>query len=280
MFKTRLTDRHLKELKLKLKQTQVLKRRDERNNWIGVLSILAVVTFTGVAHAQTEAGLYRGEVLRTFQDTDSLVAKLDAMGEYVSDLESILAETDMTAHQARRVALSLETRVEGLQRATASLSFFKVRTAKQLLALNVTEIGDCQSQLDYGLAFRMAKNALGKILVDFDDQQDSLGSAILMISEQRTALSELHATNDLQTVIGSADLAYLDAQRLLVAVAIRISQQRRVVEIAYAQLGKTLSTFRSGRTRCDGEYVKPYDNSFKVRGSLGNADWHHRRCCE
>ncbi|WP_448329411.1 hypothetical protein [Sulfitobacter sp. M13] len=227
------------------------------NNWIGVLSILTVVTFTGVAHAQTEAGLYRGEVLRTFQDTDRLVAKLDAMGEYVSDLESILAETDMTAHQARRAALSLETRVEGLQRATAALSLFKVRAKKQLLALNVTEIGDCQSQRDYGLALRMAKNALGKILVDFDDQQDSLGSAILMISEQRTALSELHATNDLQTVIGSADLAYLDAQRLLVAVVIQISQQRRVVEIAYEQLGKTLSTFRSGRTPCDGEYVKP-----------------------
>ena len=250
------------------------------NNWIGVLLILAVVTFTGVAHAQTEAGLYRGEVLRTFQDTESLVAKLDAMGEYVRDLENILDKTDMSAHQARRVALSLETRVEGLQRATASFSLLKVRATKQLLVLNVTQIGDCQFQRDYGLTLRMAKNALGKLLVDFDDQQNSLGSAISMISEQRTALSELRATNDLQTIIGSADLAYLDVQRLLVAAVIQISQQRRVVEIAYAQLGKTLATFRSGRTRCDGEYVKPYANSFKVRGSLGNVEWRNRRCCE
>jgi len=256
------------------------------NNWIVVLSIFAVVTFTGVAQGQTEAGLYRGEVLRTFQDTGSLVAKLESIGRYVSDLDDNLAETDMSPHQVKRIALSIEARIDGLQRTTAALSLFEDESAKHLLALNVTQIGDCKAQRDYGLALRMAKNALGKTLADFDDQQDSLGSAISMISDQRIALSEMqeaigadHVTNDLQDALFSADLAYLNAQKLLVAVVTQVSHQRRVVDTAHAQLKKKLASFRSDRALCNDDYAKPRAHFSKVRGSLGNVDWHRQRCC-
>lgn len=236
------------------------------NICIIVLTIFAAVTFGGVAHAQTAAGQFRSDVIHTLEDTDNLLSSLGGMGEFVSDLDIELTETDMSPDQIENAARALETQIDRLQEATADFSLFVQERAKHLTTLSVKQIGYCNAQRDYGFTLRMAKNALGRTLADFSSLQNELNSATTFISDQRLALSEMPVMADplslnnvmmeLKDVLWSVDLAYSNAQKLLVNVKSHVSHHQPIVEAAYTQLEKELAAFRANQVTCVGEIAR------------------------
>lgn len=235
-------------------------------NSIRILSIFAAVTIGSGVQAQTAAGQFRGDVIRTFEDAGNLVFSLENMDQHLDILSNELTETDTSPDQIASAARALNTEIDGLQNATAALFLFEDERAKRLAALSVKQVGNCDSHRDYGFALRMAKNALGRTLADFSGQQDELSSAIADISDQRLAVSEMqemigglgvnNVKKELEDVMLSADIAYSNAQKSLVIVKSQVSHQRPAVEAAYAQLEKSLTNFRADQVNCVGEIAR------------------------